>query len=89
MFGNKKPRGKESLQGQDLYRWLDSITYQDYLEKYLGFRPEVTRFVAPLPACIIGLGPDAVSALWGSKPGLPGFLGIRPPRPQASGYDAY
>lgn len=78
VFGDRKPAGKESLKGEDLDRWLDSITYQDYLEHYLGLPPDVTRFVRPLTGCLIGLGPDAVSALWASRPGLPGFRGIRP-----------
>src|SRR5439155_7941547 len=49
-----------------------------YLENYLKLLPDVTRFVRPLTGCLIGLGPDAVSALWASRPGLPGFRGVRP-----------
>jgi len=50
VFGNRKPDRQAKLPEQDLERWLDCITYRDYLERYMGFDPEVTRFVGPMPA---------------------------------------
>ena len=53
--------------------WLDRITLKDYYENLLGLPPEVTAYVDPILASIIGLGCDAVSAWWGYHFGLPGF----------------
>ncbi len=57
-------------------RWLDRMTLKDYYEGILGLPPEVTAYVDPILASIIGLGCDAVSAWWGHHFGLPGF-GVR------------
>jgi spermidine dehydrogenase len=54
-------------------RWLDRITLKEYYEDVLGLPPEVTAYVDPILASIIGLGCDAVSAWWGYHFALPGF----------------
>ncbi len=53
--------------------WLDSMTMKEYYEGVLGLPPEVTAYVDPILASIIGLGCDAISAWWGLHFELPGF----------------
>ncbi|MCG8470159.1 MAG: NAD(P)/FAD-dependent oxidoreductase [Gemmatimonadetes bacterium] len=53
--------------------WLDSMTLKAYYEDVLGLPPEVTAYVDPILASIIGLGCDAISAWWGYHFDLPGF----------------
>ena len=55
--------------------WLDGMTLKTYYEDVLGLPPEVTAYVDPILASIIGLGCDAVSAWWGMHFDLPGFGG--------------
>lgn len=62
----------QDMSQEDL-SWLDRITLKDYYENLLGLPAEVTKYVDPILASIIGLGCDAVSAWWGYHFGLPGF----------------
>lgn len=67
-------------EGGDYDRWLDSMTYQDYLEHVLKLDPAVTRLAHPVLASVLGLGCDAISAYAASQvhmPGFPGFEGNR------------
>ncbi len=48
-------------------RFLDTITYKDYLERVMGYRPEVTKFVEPFTGLITGVSPDACSARVGHQ----------------------
>ncbi len=59
--------------GADVERWLDTMTYQHYLEKVMGLRPEVTRYIDPVLAAAIGLGSDVLSAFAAQSVGMPGF----------------
>jgi len=59
--------------GDDYGRWLDSMTYKDYLEKILKLDPEITRFADPVLASVVGLGCDVISAYAASQVKLPGF----------------
>ncbi|HYV97620.1 MAG TPA: NAD(P)-binding protein [Gemmatimonadaceae bacterium] len=52
-------------------RSLDAVTYKDYLEKTLGFRPEVTKYIEPVVGLINGASPDAVSAFASQQIGMP------------------
>ncbi|HJW31460.1 MAG TPA: hypothetical protein VJ508_19660, partial [Saprospiraceae bacterium] len=66
--------------GEDYGRWLDSMTYKDYLEKILKLDPEITRFANPVLASVVGLGCDVISAYTArqvSMPGFPEFQGHR------------
>ncbi|MBI5100534.1 MAG: NAD(P)-binding protein [Nitrospirae bacterium] len=66
--------------GEDYGRWLDSMTYKDYLEKVLKLDPAVTRYADPVLASVAGLGCDVISAYTArqvSMPGFPEFLGRR------------
>ena len=61
---------------EDLERWLDSITYEEYLTKFRGLHPEVARFVDPIIAAGEGLGSDALSACLAYHGVFPGFKGL-------------
>ncbi|MDP6810338.1 MAG: NAD(P)-binding protein [Pseudomonadales bacterium] len=61
---------------QDVDRWLDSMTYQQYLEGVLGLDRSVTEYINPVIASGIGLGADCVSAYSCMNIALPGFSGI-------------
>lgn len=66
--------------GKDYERWLDSMTYQQYLENILKLDPEITRFAHPVLASVVGLGCDAISAFAARQvhmPGFPEFQGLR------------
>jgi spermidine dehydrogenase len=60
----------------ELERWLDSITYEDFLVKFRGLHLEVARFVDPIIAAGEGLGSDALSACLAYHGVFPGFKGI-------------
>ena len=62
--------------GADVERWLDTMTYQHYLEKVMGLRPEVTRYIDPVLAAAIGLGSDVLSAFAAQSVGMPGFQSL-------------
>lgn len=59
-----------------LERWLDSMTYEDYLTKFRGLHPEVARFVDPILAAGEGLGSDVLSACLAYRGVYPGFKGL-------------
>lgn len=59
--------------GEDYGRWLDSMTYKDYLEKILKLDPEITRYANPVLASVVGLGCDVISAYAASEVSMPGF----------------
>jgi len=59
--------------GKGWERWLDSMTYADYLTGVLGVHPETTRLFDPVLCVEGGLGADCVSALFAAKVGQPGF----------------
>jgi spermidine dehydrogenase len=53
-------------------RKLDTMTYRDFLEKEMGLRPEVTKYIEPVVGLINGASPDAVSAFAAQQIGMPG-----------------
>jgi spermidine dehydrogenase len=55
----KPPQGKTQ---DEFRRYLDSITYKDYLERDLGLSPEVTQFIDPVVVLLNGTTADAHSA---------------------------
>jgi spermidine dehydrogenase len=61
--------------GEELRRWLDTMTYQQYLEQQLGLPAEVSDYAHPILASAVGLGADVVSAYAAFAIGLPGFRG--------------
>jgi spermidine dehydrogenase len=48
--------------GEDYPKWLDGMSYKEFLEKHLGLPPEVTTYADPILASALGLGCDALSA---------------------------
>ncbi len=71
-------------------RYLDTLTYRDYLENVRGFDPAVTRFVEPIVGLLSGVSADAASARIGRQlveaPGNPmaiSFPGGNAPFPRA------
>ena len=46
-------------------RYLDTLTYKDYLEKVRGFDPAVTQMVEPIVALLAGVSTDAACARLG------------------------
>ncbi len=67
-----------------LERWLDTMTYEDYLTKVRKFHPDVARYIDPFLAAAIGLGCDALSAYvpYYLRAFFPGFEGLsRTPTP--------
>ncbi len=63
-------------QGADWKRWLDTMTYQHYIERVMGLSNEVTHYAHPILAAAVGLGCDALSAYAAFQVGLPGFRGF-------------
>ena len=59
-----------------LERWLDTMTYDDYLTKVRKFHPEVARYVDPMLASGLGLGSDVLSANAAYFFSYPGFQGL-------------
>ena len=64
-------------EGEDVKRWLDTMSYEDYLVKVMGLDPGVARYIDPRMAAAIGLGCDVLSAYAAFQIGLPGMQGFR------------
>jgi len=59
--------------GDDLNRWLDSMSYKDLLEKVMGYSPKVTEYFDPIIAISMGgVGADVYSAYSARLLDLPG-----------------
>lgn len=63
--------------GDDVKRWLDSMTYEDYLVKVMGLNAAVARYIDPRMAGAIGLGCDVLSAYAAFQIALPGMQAFR------------
>jgi spermidine dehydrogenase len=60
-------------EGDDLARWLDTMTYEELLVGKLGLDPEVARYADPILAGAAGgLGSDVISAQCAAQIGMPG-----------------
>lgn len=59
----------------DFDTWIDSVTYKEYVEDYLGFSPYVTRHADVILAGSVGLGADSLSANSARGLGMPIFGG--------------
>ena len=64
-------------EGEDVKRWLDTMSYEDYLVKVMGLDSGVARYIDPRMAAAIGLGCDVLSADAAFQIGLPGMQGFR------------
>ena len=67
----RKPR--EFADRAALERWLDTMTYREYLEGVLGLGRAVSRYADPILASYLGLGGDALSAYIAYETDMPGF----------------
>jgi spermidine dehydrogenase len=65
-------------------RWLDRMSYQEYIERHIGVSNRVTEYAHPITAAALGLGCDATSAYAASQIGMAGFRGLNegPPVPE-------
>jgi spermidine dehydrogenase len=61
---------------EDIGRWLDSMTYQHFMEDVLGLDRSVTEYINPIIASGVGGGADTVSAYGCMNVAAPGFKGI-------------
>jgi len=66
-------RGRADRPADEIGAWLDGMTVKQYYEQVLGLPADMSAYVDPILASIIGLGCDAISAWWGWHFGLPGF----------------
>jgi len=67
----------KGMSGDQFGRYLDTMSYKDYLERVLGYRPEVTKVIEPVIGLINGASPDAVSAHAAQQIGMPGVSRVR------------
>lgn len=64
---------EDYYEGEDLDRWLDSMSYKDLLEKIMGCSPRVTEFLDPVLAISMGgVGADVYSAYSAKLLDMPG-----------------
>ena len=59
--------------GDDWPQWLDSITYQEYLEDTLNIQPRVIKLLDITLTTTAGMGCGAISARYAMMSALPGF----------------
>jgi spermidine dehydrogenase len=64
---------EEYYTGEDLDRWLDSMSYKELLEDVMGFSPKVTDYLDPVLAISMGgVGADVYSAYSAKLLDMPG-----------------
>jgi len=66
------PLDTRGMEREQFARYLDTMSYRDYLEKVRGYPREVTRMIEPVVGLISGASPDAVSAHATQQIGMPG-----------------
>ena len=64
----------QDMDKEDVLRWLDTMSYQDYLENELKLDQEGARYADAFMAGAYGLGSDAVSAYAARDVLMPGLL---------------
>ncbi len=64
----------ENLNGEKTDRWLDTMSYKDYLERELKLGPEGTAQADLFMASAFGLGSDVISAYIARSVLMPGLL---------------
>jgi spermidine dehydrogenase len=64
---------EEYYTGEDLDRWLDSMSYKELLEDVMGYSPKVTEYFDPILAISMGgVGADVYSAYSAKLLDMPG-----------------
>lgn len=66
---------------EELRRWLDTMTYDEFLTKHRKLDAEVARYVDPVCAAGLGLGSDVISANAAYFFAFPGFQGLSRSKP--------
>jgi len=69
---------KKLYPGADFEQWLDSMSYQEFIENVMGLSSAVTRFVDPIAASAVGSSSDAISAYSAYAAMLPGVNSFYP-----------
>jgi spermidine dehydrogenase len=64
----------DALQDEAAWRWLDSMSYKEYLDKELKLGPEGAKHSNVFMAGAFGLGSDAISAYAAYRSLMPGML---------------
>lgn len=79
---NERPADAPPNGSDELLRWLDSMTYEDYLLKVLKLGQETVEYANPVLAIMAGGGADMQSAYAAMGNAMPGFSALRtaPPR---------
>jgi spermidine dehydrogenase len=67
-------------EGKDFERWLDSMSYQQFIEQVMGLGRHVADYASPILAGAVGLGADAVSAYAAYAILFPGTINFYPPQ---------
>ena len=67
-------RWKNGLVDEKTKAWLDSMTYQQFLEKELKLGPEGIKYASPFLASAFGVGADVLSAYAAYNISMPGLL---------------
>ncbi len=65
--------------GADFDRWLDTMSYQQFVEQVMGLGRHVSDYASPILAGAVGLGSDAVSAYAAYAILFPGTINFYPP----------
>jgi spermidine dehydrogenase len=66
--------------GKDFERWLDSMSYRQFIEQVMGLGRHVSDYASPILAGAAGLGSDAVSAYAAYAILFPGTINFYPPQ---------
>ena len=74
---NDTKRYYPGTEEEGLGRWLDSMTYEEYVTKVMKLGVEPARYADALIAAAAGLGSDVSSAYLASQLGMPGFAGFQ------------
>ena len=67
----------KGMAAEQFARYLDTMTYRDYLQKIAGYGSHVTKMIEPVVGLISGASPDAVSAHAAQQIGMPGVSRAR------------
>jgi spermidine dehydrogenase len=65
--------------GADFERWLDTMSYGQFVERVMGLGRHVSDYASPILAGAVGLGADAVSAYAAYAILMPGTINFYPP----------
>ncbi|MGI9286930.1 MAG: NAD(P)-binding protein, partial [Pseudomonadales bacterium] len=60
---------------EQIAKWLDSMTYKEYLEKHMGYSERVTDYFESFLSSGAGIGADVITAFLPYSYGMPGFGG--------------